>query len=76
MRYSEVARSSEEEQPLLISVAKAGEMLDLKAWDVRALCESGELRAGKVGKRWRISPDSVKEYADRLTARANEEQAS
>lgn len=76
MRYSEVERGSEaDEQPLLISVAKAGAMLDLPAWDVRGLCVSGELRAGKVRNRWRISPESVKEYAERLTTRT-EEQAS
>lgn len=71
MRYSEVARTSEtEEQPLLFSVATVGRMLELKPWDVRALCVSGDLRAGKVKNRWRISPESVKEYAERLTTPA------
>jgi hypothetical protein len=77
MRYSEVAQTSaKDEQPLLVSVAKASTMLDLPAWDVRALCVSGDLRAGKVRNRWRISPESVKEYAERLTSAPTEEQAS
>lgn len=73
MRYSEVARGSEteeQERPLLITVAKASQMLDLPPWDVRGLCSSGELQAGKVGNRWRISPESVREYAERLTTPA------
>lgn len=75
MRYSEVARGSEEDEPLLISAKKAGEMLGLKVWDVRGLCASGELRAGKPGRLWLIDPASVKEYAKRITTR-DEAQAS
>lgn len=67
MRYSEIARDAESAKPLLISVKEAGQMLGLGLWTVRELCVSGELRAGKVGREWRISPDSVREYAERIT---------
>jgi excisionase family DNA binding protein len=71
MRYSEVARDAETVEPLLISVKKAGEMLGLKPWTVRSLCASGELKAGKPGKEWLISPASVRDYAERITSQAD-----
>lgn len=77
MRYSEVAQDVKTAEPLLISVTEAGQMLGLPPWTVRSLCVSGELRAGKPAREWRISPDSVREYAHRITAAAPvEEQAS
>lgn len=76
MRYSEVARDVETAEPLLISVKEAGRMLGLKPWTVRGLCASGELRAGKPGKEWLIAPDSVREYAERITTKAPAAEAS
>lgn len=76
MRYSEIARDVDSAEPLLISVKEASRMLGLKPWTVRDLCVSGELRAGKPAKEWRISPDSVREYAERITTKVPEEQAS
>ncbi|MGH3353384.1 MAG: helix-turn-helix domain-containing protein [Nocardioides sp.] len=77
MRYSEVARDSESAQPLLISVEEAGQMLGgLRPWTIRALCVSGELKAGKVGNLWRIRRTSVLEYAERITTKVPAAEAS
>lgn len=76
MRYSEIARDAKQAEPLLIDAKEAGRRLGLKVWVVRDLCASGELRAGKVGREWKISPDSVREYVDRLTSAPIEEKAS
>lgn len=76
MRYSEVARDAQANEPLLIDAKEAGRRLGLKVWVVRDLCASGELRAGKVGREWKISPESVREYVERLTSAPVEERAS
>lgn len=72
MRYTEIARDAEQAAPLLISVKEAARRLGLEVWVVRDLCASGELRAGKPTREWRISPESVKEYAERITTKAPE----
>lgn len=69
MRYSEEQRGAKADEPLLISVEEASRMLNMDPWSVRELCVSKQLRAGKPGgRKWRISPDSVREYAERITS--------
>ncbi|MFJ9387768.1 helix-turn-helix domain-containing protein [Nocardioides sp. NPDC101246] len=76
MRYSKIARDAKQSEPLLISVREAAHRLGLGVWVVRDLCVSGELRAGKPTREWRIDPASVEEYAKRITTRDGEVQAS
>lgn len=39
-------------------------ILDITDREVRELCARGELRAGKVGTKWRIHPDDLDAYIE------------
>lgn len=41
-------------------------VLDITDREVRELCAKGELRAGKVGTKWRIHPDDLDAYIKRV----------
>lgn len=54
------------DEPILISVKEAARLLNLTAWSVYQMCDSGELASGKKGKRRMVSMAAVKEYADQI----------
>lgn len=43
----------------MLTVAKAAEELGLTARRIRQMCESGELKAEKLGRDWLIERESV-----------------
>lgn len=57
--------SAESNRPPPWGAAQAGHYLGVSARQVRYLCESGALRATRLGRSWAIDPTSVEEYAMR-----------
>lgn len=50
----------------LMKPSAVAEVLDCTEREVRDLCAKGELRAGKLGTKWRVHPDDLDAYVKRL----------
>lgn len=48
--------------PVMLTIPDAAAALQVHHRLVRSLIRSGDLRARKVGREWRISADAVREY--------------
>ena len=49
----------------LLTAAQAAKVLQQTPWTVTELCRSGEIRASKPGKSWRIAPVDLQAYLDK-----------
>lgn len=54
--------------PHLVDVALAADVLTVQPRKVRELCQSGRLKAVKVGDEWRVNRDELFEYAGLIGA--------
>lgn len=57
----------------LLTAAQVAKVLQHTPWTVTELCRSGELRASKSGKSWRIAPADLQAYLDK---RSNEQRVA
>jgi excisionase family DNA binding protein len=66
------------ERPRFLQPAEVAELLNVTVSQVYTLMRSGELPAVKIGKRgvWRVSPDALDGYIDRLEREAEARRAT
>ena len=57
--------------PLLLTASQAAALLGVRACDVLALVESGELPAGRIGQRVAVAPSQVRAFAERVAPSAS-----
>lgn len=53
--------------PLVVTAEEAASLLGVSVNTVYALCQRGELRAGRVGRRWLIPRVEVSSWLSRVT---------
>jgi excisionase family DNA binding protein len=66
------------ERPRFLQPAEVAELLNVTVSQVYTLMRSGQLPAVKIGKRgvWRVSPDALDQYIDRLEREAEARRAA
>lgn len=50
----------------LLKTSEVAALLSCTDREVRNLCESGAIRAGKLGTSWRVHPDDLDAYVQKL----------
>ena len=50
----------------MLKPAAVAAALDVTVREVQLLCERGDIRAGKVGRHWRIHPDDFEAYVRKV----------
>lgn len=58
--------SSDEVFPILVSPARAAEMLGISVWSMHKLIQAGEVESGKSGGRRLVKVSSLHAYADKI----------
>lgn len=61
--YSEnLERRKEEQMPIVLTPAEVMDILDVGKNTMYRLLNTGELRAVRIGRSWRITGDALEEY--------------